>query len=365
MEAKDLRKISMVLIIAVLLLWVVGCTSSTQESNPPEAVVEDEVKDEVAEEVEETEVEEGPIVIIDHLGREVKFDMPAQRIVSSYYIPTSMLLALGLKDKVVGIEAKANTRPIYELAAPEFLGLPSVGTMKEFDLEGTAALEPDLVIMSVRLKDAVESLEKLGIKVIAINPEDMQLLNESLHMIAKATGRGDRVKKLIDYIDEKTAMVENLVKNEEKKDVYLGGNSDFLLTASSKMYQHTLIETAGGKNVAGDIDDTYWADISYEQLIAYNPDIILGVPGTSYTKEDIMEDQKLRGITAVDNSAIYFMPSGFESWDSPIPSGVLGTLWLTSVLHEDVYSFDEFKEDAFYFYKEFFGIEINKDDITK
>ncbi len=56
------------------------------------------------------------ISITDHLGREVVIPQDVKRIVSGYYITTSMLIALGLDDNVVGIEAKANTRPIYALA---------------------------------------------------------------------------------------------------------------------------------------------------------------------------------------------------------------------------------------------------------
>ena len=50
---------------------------------------------------------------------------------------------------------QADSRPIYSLAAPELLELPSVGTAKEFDLEGCAALEPDLVVLPLKLKEDV------------------------------------------------------------------------------------------------------------------------------------------------------------------------------------------------------------------
>ena len=67
----------------------------------------------------------------------------------------------GLKDKVTGIEAKADKRPIYKLAAPEFLELPNVGTAKEFDLETCASLSPELVILPMKLKDAAQSLSEM------------------------------------------------------------------------------------------------------------------------------------------------------------------------------------------------------------
>src|SRR5690606_8944809 len=98
--------------------------------------------------VEESKFEK--VIITDHLGREVTIEEKPERIVSGYYITSSMLIALGLEDNMVGIEAKANSRPIYSLAAPQLLDLPNVGTAKEFNLEGCVALEPDLVILPVK-----------------------------------------------------------------------------------------------------------------------------------------------------------------------------------------------------------------------
>lgn len=305
------------------------------------------------------------VTITDHLGREIKLEGNTEKIVSGYYITTSMLIALGLKDKVVGIEAKANSRPIYKLASPEFLDLPNVGTAKEFDLEGTIALKPDLVILPVRLKEAIESLEKMGIKVIGVNPEDMELLKETLDMIGRATGTEETANKLKAYYDNKLKELEDYSKGKDKKRIYIGGNSDFLSTATNKMYQNYLIEKAGGVNVASHIDDTYWATISNEQLITYNPDIIIIVPGAAYTKDDIMKDIKYGSLNAVKNNKVYAMPDSFEMWDSPLPSSILGIMWLSSILHEESYSFDIFKEDVVNFYKEFYKVNINKDDIKR
>ena len=65
--------------------------------------------------------QDGPITLNDHAGRTVTLEEPAQRIVSSYYLSTSLLIALGLKDNLVGIEMKADTRQLFKLAAPELL----------------------------------------------------------------------------------------------------------------------------------------------------------------------------------------------------------------------------------------------------
>lgn len=335
-------------LVILMVISVAACANKPKE-------------EEIVENNNQVERPKEEIEITDHLGRTIVLEKEAEQIVSGYYITTSMLIALGLQDKVVGVEAKANSRPIYSLAAPEFIELPNVGTAKEFNLEGTIALHPDLVILPIRLKDAIESLEKLEINVIGVNPEDMDLLIETLEMVGKATGTMDKVEKLVEYYQEKNSFIEEIVKGKKEKSIYLGGNKDFLSTATKKMYQNYIIETAGGINVA-DIDDNYWATISYEQIIAYNPEIIIIAPGASYSKQDIMDDNKLSGITAVQNNEVYEMPSAIELWDSPVPSSILGTMWLTSVLHEE-YTLDEFKNHVFDFYKDFYNIEINKDEI--
>lgn len=96
-----------------------------------------------------------PLTVTDQLGREVTIETEPKTLASGYYISTSLLIALGVQDELVGVEAKADKRTIYSLSAPELQSLPSIGTAKEFDLEGCAALTPDLVIVPAKLKDSI------------------------------------------------------------------------------------------------------------------------------------------------------------------------------------------------------------------
>jgi len=374
-----LTRITAILVTVAILFSFASCSNTKTPENHPstqsqETTAAESTTGSLGKEIELDE----PVVITDHLGRQITITKiidqsggqnivsgQVNRIVSGYYITTSLLIALGLEDKIVGVEAKADSRPIYSLAAPQILDLPNVGTAKQFDLEGCLALKPDLVILPVRLKDSIETLEKQGVNVIGVNPEDMDLLKETITIVGQATGTEDRALRLIEYYDEKLNEMAEITRGTTPKKVYLAGNSDMLSTATAKMYQNSLIETAGGINVASDIDDTYWATISYEQLLAYNPDIIIIVPFAEYTREDVLNDPKLKSINAVKNNAVYKMPESFEAWDSPVPSGILGAMWLTSILHEDKYPFDKFREDAAEFYREFYDFEIDKEEITK
>ena len=300
-----------------------------------------------------------PLTITDQLGREVTIDKEPEKIVSGYYISTSLLIALDLKDKTVGIESKPEKRPIYQLAAPEFLELPTVGTMKEFNMEATLALEPDLVILPVKLKDNIEALEELGITVLAINPESMDLVEEMISIVSEATDTVERGNQLIQSINTYSDKLEAVLKDVDAKNVYLGGNSEFLSTAGSKMYQDTLITLAGGNNVAGELEDSYWANISYEQLLSWNPDVIILASDAEYSKDDVLNDANIKDITAIRNQAVVAMPNNLEAWDSPVPSSVLGSLWIASELYPEKYSKEDFNKDVKEFYSTFYNFEAS------
>ena len=334
-----MKRLLSFLLAAAVALSAVGCApaASTATAETP-AASETEA---TASPEEAAPAAAFPVTVTDQAGRSVTIESDPQRIVSGYYISTSLLIALGQTDKLVGIEAKADTRPIYSLSAPQLLELPNVGSAKEFDLEGCAALEPDLVILPLKLKDAAETLSGMGIPVILINPEDQELLTETISMVGAATGSTALADELLAFSDDEAAQLESLMADVERPTVYLAGNSDLLSTAGDAMYQSDMIRLAGGQNVAAEITDTYWAEVSYEQILDWNPDYIILASDASYTCEDVLNDEALASCTAVQNGNVYQIPGDAEAWDSPVPSGILGSVWLASILHPEVMSTED------------------------
>lgn len=360
-----------IILICTMLAVLTACgtdsattTQSTTESTTAASVSESASSEEVSEELssEESSTEADaeqtvyPVTVTDQAGREVTIEKEPSSIVSGYYISSSLLIALGLKDKVVGIEAKADKRPIYKLAAPELTELPNVGTAKEFNLETCAALSPDLVILPMKLKDAAQSLTDLGITVLLVNPESQDLLTEMINTIATATNTNSEAAKLLAYIDSQKDMLTSALSGVEPESVYLAGNSSFLSTAGPSMYQSSIIELAGGKNAADSITDTYWAEISYEQLLAWDPSYIIIASDAEYTVDDVMNDPNLAECTAVKNSHVYAIPGDMEALDSPVPAGILASVWLAGILHPDQISADTYTTEMTNYYETFYGI---------
>lgn len=301
-----------------------------------------------------------PLTITDQAGREVVIEKKVESIVSIYYITTSALIALDLKDKIVGIESNPEKRELYGKCATELYDVTQVGSPKELDLEACAAVKPDLVILPMRAKENVESLEELGINVMVVSPESQDDIIEMLCLIGEVTEHVDRAEKLTSYILEKTNALKEKTAECERPTVYLGGNSSFLSTASKGMYQNDLITMAGGANVAGEIDDTYWVESSYEQILDWNPEFIVMASQASYTEEEVLSDPGLKGCQAIDLERVFRIPSYCEDWDSPVPSSFLGAYYLAATLHPDLVTSEEYQGMVDEYYETFYGFSYKE-----
>ena len=350
---KNLKKLSALLLALALSVSTTACGNSTASTTTAAETAAEVTTEAASESAAETSAAAGdemtvtyPVTITDHLGREVTIEKQPESFVSGYYISTSLLIALGLDDQLVGVEAKADKRNIYKLSAPELTELPSVGTAKEFDLEGCAAL---------KLKDSIPAMEELGLTVIAVNPEDQTKLFETIDMISTAADVVEKGQELEYWISDALESLKKSLDGVETPSVYLAGNSALLQTAGPEMYQSTLFENAGGVNAASDITDTYWADTSYEQILSWNPDYIVLAADADYDVDSVLNDSALADCTAVKEGHIAQIPSDIEALDSPVPASFLGSYYVASILHPDVVTEDDFKTTEKNFYETFYG----------
>lgn len=276
-----------------------------------------------------------PVTVTDQAGRTVTIEKEPQRILTAYYITSSLLIALDLDDRIVGIENNPEKRAIYGLSAPHLLELPQIGTAKELDMEAVMALEPDLLILPMKLKNTVPTLEELGLTVLIVDPEDQGRVNGMIRLVGQATNTSELAEDILTWISDQQEFLNDELTDIQMPTVYLAGNSSMLKTAGNAMYQADMIRLAGGTNVAGALADTYWAQINYEQLLAWDPEYIILAAEATYTVEDVLADPNLANCKAVVNGNVYRLPNQAEAWDSPVPGSILGAIWLANILHPD------------------------------
>ena len=74
----------------------------------------------------------------------------------------------------------------------------------------------------------------------------------------------------------------------------------------------------------------------------------------------MLADPNLAACAAVVNGKVYQMPSKAEAWDSPVPSGILGALWLANVLHNEVLTDNDCTAKIDEFYETFYDFTYSE-----
>ena len=197
--------------------------------------------------------------------------------------------------------------------------------------------------------------------MLLVNPEDQALLNGMIDLIAAATGTAEEAQKLKDFTAAQEAALAQKLADAPKPTVYLAGNSSMLSTAGDAMYQSDMIRLAGGANAAAQITDAYWVEISYEQLLAWDPEYIVLASDATYTVEDVLNDPNLAACRAVVSGHVCQLPNKAEAWDSPVPSGILGAVWLAGVLHPEHFSQEDSAALIDAYYETFYGFTYSAD----
>lgn len=300
------------------------------------------------------------ITIVDQAGREVALEKPAEKVVSGYYIATSTLIGLGQKDKLVGVEMKADKRMIYKKAAPQVVDLPAMGNKKSFNVEECAKAKPDVVFLPNSLSSYIDQLEELGMKVIILNPETMSDYDEAVKIIATVTGAKDEADAYFTYRDELETKYLKQDMDQEKL-VYFAG-SELLEASGEHMFQGELIKKAGGSNVIKEGKDTTWMKINKEELLKQNPAYIF-VENKGADFNGFYTDPAYQDITAVKEKQVYEFPSKLETWDTPNLSSCLGELYMASILYPEKITQDDVIKEAQTFYQKFYQISVTAKDL--
>jgi len=312
------RNLLNLFIIAGLLLTACGLETpapAASSQNPEPATVTEPTQAPMPEPTEEPAPEK--MVFTDDMGNTIELDGYPQAIVSISASATEILFAIGAGGQVVG-------RDEYSVYPEEALNITSVGAMwDELPVEAILALEPDLVVAAqIISEDQVLGLRELGLNVYwQANPTSYEELWENLRDFAQLTGHEDETEALIadlearvKAVQEKIAPVSYLPSVFYELDATDPSNP---WTTGSGTFIDYIITQAGGVNAASALEGEY-AQISSEELIAVNPDVILladALYGT--TVESVAERPGWSVITAVAEDALYPIDPNMMSVPGP------------------------------------------------
>lgn len=263
------------------------------------------------------EAKSSPIGIIDQLGRTVTLETTdPQRIVSLAPSHTETLYALGLGDRLVAVTDYCNYPPEAEEK-------PSIGGFSTPNIEEVVAMDPDLILATnIHEAEVIAQLEAKGFTVVAVNPTTIDEVIESITLIGKVTGAEEAAASLVadmqSHIKAVTDKTGTLTEAEKPHALYIVWH-DPLMAAGAGTLQDKLIRTAGGINVADDLDR--YATISLEVVIASNPQVMIAGSGHGsggeMTFEYIQTDARLKDTDARQNGRVFSINSDLASRPTP------------------------------------------------
>lgn len=243
-----------------------------------------------------------PITITDDLGRQVTIDKVPERIVSLAPANTEILFALKLGDKVIGVTQYCD----YPAEAKD---KPKIGGFSTPSAELIVAAQPDLVLATGIHKDFIKQLEDANITAVAVESHNLNEVLEKIRLVGQITGAAGAANELVAdmqrRIDRITAKVKDL-PGEKKPTVFFEIWPDPLTTGGAKSFLNSLIVTAGGKNIAGDVKQD-WVTYSPEVLLAQDPEVIIFTHhgSSKQTVEQVKARKGWEQVAAIKNNHVY------------------------------------------------------------
>ncbi|MEK7353753.1 MAG: ABC transporter substrate-binding protein, partial [Chloroflexota bacterium] len=183
-----------------------------------------------------------PMEITDQLGRVVTLKKMPQRIVSIAPSNTEILFALGLGDRVVGVDQYSN----YPAAAAT---KAIVGGYSTANVEKIVALSPDLVLAtSIHQPKVIPVLESLGYTVVALDPKTVDAVLDAIALVGKITGKQAEAAEVVTGLSTRIKAVTDKtasLTNAQRPRVFYVVWYDPLMSSGNGTFQADLIQKAG------------------------------------------------------------------------------------------------------------------------
>jgi iron complex transport system substrate-binding protein len=269
----------------------------------------------------------------DAVGREVEISARPARIVSLAPNLTEILFALGLEREVAGVT-------IFCDWPREALDKPKVGGFINPSLEAIIALDPDLVLATAdgnRAED-VARLEALGLAVFVTDTRSLGEITDSILVVGRLTGTGERALELADRIDVRLRLLTETLRGRPARSVFVALDRNPLITAAGGTFVDELVTLAGGRNIVDSLAGKYPV-FNMEQLIAADPEVIVSATGSPAAgAEAAARWQDLPGgasLRAVRERRVYELGEG--AFFRPGPRIIDSLERLAAILHPEAF----------------------------
>lgn len=252
---------------------------------------------------------DGYPMTFDNYGREVTVDGKPERVLTLGPNCTELFAALGISDCVVGRSLVNHSRgplPEYQEAVEAVPQLNYSSATREAIISSGAdfiyALDWEIGDEGCNIDEA----EQYGMTVYVNSAATLEEQYQEILDLGQIFGVEENAEAFVEDQKARISAVGEAVKEEEpvKVLVYDSGN-DGVFTCSGVNFESLLVGLAGGRSIFDDLEEKQWVTVSYEEVLARNPDIILihdyDSPSVEEKIEEIKANPTLAQLECVQN----------------------------------------------------------------
>lgn len=377
MKSTSRKLIALLLALLMSLSLMAGCGSTktdvqptaepTQEVTQP---TQEPEKDPEPEQTQEPEAEpEVPYTVTDMMGAEVTFEKVPETIATfgSIGVLNTFVEALGCGDRICNKMTKnfesTKSYPNLRLAfAPQTESAPLlVNDDGELLMEEILMLNPDLCLTMT--KATAEQLREQGLNVIYLEWKEQDDVYTAVRLMGKVLGKEDLAEDYLAYFDDMVAKAEELtagIPEDERKTVLYGSITSF---SQPHIIAEWWITEAGGISVTNnDRPSTESYNYTAEDVLMWDPDVML-VSGRNQI-EELKANEAFAGLKAVQNDAIYCVPTVGHAWGNRTVEQPLTIFWTINKLYPELVSDQELSDQIYYFYDHFFNYQLSAEQLA-
>lgn len=262
---------------------------------------------------------------------------------------------------------------------PQLRGLPHTGRLSgrgsTVPLEALLQLAPDLVLDAGTADATYVSgvrrvSEQTGLPTVLIQgriADHAAQLREVGRLLGVAE-HGERLAAQAQAAIDLAAQVRASVAPHQRPRVYYGRGADGLETGLAGSINVELLDFCAGRNVAADAGQGSLTRVSLEQLLAWNPEVIV-TQDAAFARR-VRTDPLWRGIAAVQAQRVHCAPTLPFGWldGPPGVNRLIGVRWLLERLHPAhpaLRTLEPFPEAVRRFYQSFYGASLAPQEVQR
>lgn len=223
--------------------------------------------------------------------------------------------ALGVGETVAGIPKKSKVDHLMKYNDNE--NIVHLGSLKEIDMEGLQALQPEVIVIGGRQQSSYEEFSKIAPTIyyqVDHTEGYMNSVTRQATNLAKMYEKEDQLAKTIDSYNSRLAKIKESVDGETGITGMISSKS--LSTLGEGSRGSLIYSETGLVNEAADVKSTHGDAASFEILLEKNPkyifvidrDAAIATEGAQLAKE-IMDNEIVNKTDAAQNDNIIYLTS--------------------------------------------------------